>query len=154
MTSSGSDIERLIALERAGERPFLRRTFRDLDVSVLFIPRQALPLLEIPVSLFGLFVPRGLRLALARARWLPVQSPTVAEPRPGRPGSALRRDLEESFGRTERLFADSGDLRWDRMTVSHPLLGTNDVPSLLRLMDRHEQRHQDQIRDTLAATEG
>lgn len=145
------DIERLIALESAGKRPFIRRTFRELDVSVLFIPRQALPLLEIPFSLFGAFVPRGVREALARARWLPVQNPTAAEPRPDRPGAELRRDLEASFAETERVFAQAGDLRWNRMSISHPLLGTNDVPALLRLMDRHEQRHQDQIRDILAA---
>jgi len=146
------DIDRLIALARDGRRPSIRRTFRDIDVSILFIPRSLLPLLEVPFSVIGAFVPRAVREALARARWLPVQNPTVAEPRPGRPGAELRRELETSLEATERRFAAAGDLSWDEMTVSHPLLGTNDVPSLVRLMDRHEQRHQDQLREVLAAT--
>lgn len=145
------DIERLIALRRAGRRPVIRRTFRELDVSILFIPRQLLPLLEIPFSVAGAFVPRSVREGLARSRWLPVQNPTRAEPRHGRPGADLMRELQESFAVTERLFAGADDVEWDGMTISHPLLGTNDVPALLRLMDRHEQRHQDQIRDVLAA---
>src|SRR5215470_17072541 len=54
-------LEECIRLKRSGQRPFVRRTLADLDVSFAFLPRSLLPLLETPLQIFSNFVPGSLR---------------------------------------------------------------------------------------------
>jgi hypothetical protein len=42
-------------------------------------------------------------------------------------------------------------LSYRRMVCQHPFFGANDVAGILRLTAAHEERHQDQLRETLAA---
>src|SRR5437764_1176452 len=83
-TNRGQVIK-LIELKRAGRRPELRLTFADLNVSVAYLPRSALQLLETPLTLVSMLVPDGLRNYLTRNRLVPFQNPDVAAPRRGRP---------------------------------------------------------------------
>ena len=55
-----------------------------------------------------------------------------------------------SLRETEQLFQTNTELDFTRMVVRHPLLGSYDVPGLLRFMAAHEERHQSQIREVLA----
>ena len=143
-------IARLIKLKRAGRRPELRLTFSDVNVSVAYVPRSVLPLLEIPLTLVNMLVPDGLRNYLTRNRVVPFRNPDVAAPRSGRPSLRLRGDLADSLRETETLFQTNPDLDYGEMVVRHPLLGRYDVPGLLRFMSAHEQRHQSQIADILS----
>ena len=149
-TTNRDQIAKLIKLKRAGRRPELRLTFSDLNVSVAYLPRAVLPLLETPLTLMNMLVPDSLRNYLTRNRLVPFQNPDVAAPRSERPGPLLRDDLIASLRETEALFQNNPDLDYGEMVVRHPLLGRYDVPGLLRFMSAHEQRHQSQITDILS----
>jgi hypothetical protein len=143
-------IARLIRLKRAGRRPELRLTFSDLNVSVAYLPRSVLPLLEAPLTLMNMLAPDGLRTYLTRNRLVPFQNPDAATPRRGRAAQLLRDDLLASLRETEAIVQNNPDLDYGEMVVQHPLLGRYDVPGLLRFMSAHEQRHQSQINDILS----
>jgi len=143
-----ADLERLYEMAARGERAHLRRGFRDVDASILFIPKSVLPLLEVPFSLFSLAMPKGVRDLLVRSRVLPAQRPSVSAPRPGRRGAELRRDLETGPARLERLFAAHPEVDPRSVTHFHPLLGRNDVAGVLSFIVHHERRHQEQIDGT------
>lgn len=142
-------VERLIEMSRNGQKPELRLTFSDLNVSFAGVPRSVLPLLEAPLTLMNMFVPDSLRNYLTRKRLIPFQNPDRATPQRGRAGAGLRSDLVASLRETEMLFQNNSDRDFGEMTVRHPLLGSYDVPGLLRFMSAHEQRHQSQLGDIL-----
>jgi len=144
------DVERLFELARAGERPVLRRSFADLDPSILFFPKRLLPLLEPPLAVMNLFMPRSLRDWIARNRLIPAQNPEISEPRPGRPAEELRHELAESLEETEAVFRDAEGLDLTAIEHYHPLLGKRDLAGLLDFIADHEERHQAQIREILS----
>ena len=143
-------IARLVGLRREGRRPELRLGFADVNVSVAYLPRSILPLLEAPLTLVNALVPDGVRNFLTRNRLVPFQNPDQATPRRGRAAEQLRRDLRDGLSETEALFRTNPDLDFGGMVVQHPLLGRYDVPGLLRFMSAHEQRHQSQLADLLS----
>jgi hypothetical protein len=145
------EMGRLIELARSGRPAVLRRSFSEIDISIAFIPRPLLSLFEGPIWFLGRFVPNSVRDLLLRNRILPAQNPSFATPRPGRPGEELRSDLAASLEQTRGLLAANADLDYGRMTLDHPLLGSNDIAGLLRFLDGHESRHQAQIREALAS---
>lgn len=148
-TSLRGEIETLIELARQGQETVVRRSFRDLDISIAPIPKSMLPWLEIPFTLANLFTPRPVVEFLARSRWVPFRNPTAATPRHGRPAGDLRRDLLASCEATESLFTENPDVDYTDLVLRHPLMGANSVPDILRFLVSHEQRHQEQIRDVL-----
>ena len=143
------ELETLIELARSGEPAVLRQSFADLDVSVAYIPKALLPLLEVPFTLGNLFVPAVMRDWLMHSQLVPAQNPTIATPRPGQPAAELRADLEASIARTRELIEANADLDFRAMRHHHPLLGSNDGHGLLRFLALHKQRHQKQIREAL-----
>jgi hypothetical protein len=147
---SRRDIAELIQLKRTQRTPLVNRTLADFNVSLAFIPKFMLPFLELPLTMFNMFVPRAAREFLIRNRVVPAQSADIAIPRKGRSGDELRTELRSSLNETEALFEANPNLDYQNMISQHPLLGTNNVPQLLRLLALHEQRHQSQIADILA----
>jgi DinB family protein len=144
-------IAELIELKKAGRKPFIRRSFTDVNVSIAYIPKPLLPLLDAPFTILNMFVPAGVREYMTRNRLIPAQNPDIATPRKGRPAAELRKDLSSSLTETESLFKANADLDYGEMIMQHPLMGTNDVPGLLRFMALHEQRHQSQISNIVAS---
>jgi hypothetical protein len=140
----------LIALQRSGRRAEVRRSFADVNVSVAYLPKSILPLLEVPFTLLNMIVPGGVREAIMRNRIIPAQNPDVATPRRGRAAAELRRELSASLAETLALFDANPGLDYRAMFVQHPLLGRNDVNGLLRFLALHEERHQAQLADILA----
>jgi hypothetical protein len=108
-----------------------------------------LPLLDIPFSVFNMFVPGFARELLSEYRLMPAQNPGIATPRKGRPVLDLRQELRSSLGETETLFESNRDLDYRQMRFSHPLMGDNNALEVLRIMAMHERRHQSQMRDVL-----
>jgi hypothetical protein len=143
------DIAELIDLAKSGRRPYLIRTFEDVNVSMAFIPKAMLPFLEVPFRLLSMVVPHSAREFLTRYRLVPAQSPDVGTPRKGRSLDELRQELRTSLQETEALFAAHSTLDYQAMIQQHPLLGVNNVLQLLRIVALHEQRHQSQIGDIL-----
>ena len=144
-------VTKLIEMKRRGRVAELNLSFSDLNISVAGVPRCILPLIEGPITLMNMFVPNGLRNYLTRHRLIPFRNPDVATPRPGRSATELSNDLKASLQRTEMLFHNNADLNFNELILRHPLLGSYNVPGLLRFMAAHEQRHQSQINDILAS---
>jgi len=142
-----NEIAQLIELEKAGRKAMLTRSFRDLNVSIAYIPKSLLPIIEIPFTLFNMFVPSAVREPMMRHRLIPAQNPDIATPRKGRPAAELRNELRSSLKETAALFEANPNLDYREMIDRHPLLGANNVLQLLRLLALHEQRHQSQISD-------
>jgi hypothetical protein len=145
-----NEILQLIEMKKAGRRPILTRTFADLNFSLAFMPKFALPLFEIPFSVFNIFVPSFVREFMIRNRIIPAQNADAAAPRKGRKAAELCNELERSLRKTEAVFESNPNLDYRQMREQHPLLGDNDVLQLIRLVALHEQRHQAQISDILA----
>lgn len=145
------EIEELARRAEAGLEPVLRRHFADIDVSMFYIPRAALPFVELPFTLMTRLMPRRVGEYMATARWIPTHNPTAATPRHGRPGEELRRGLEASLADLEAVFDRHPDLDWTKLVHKHPLFGVNTVPQILLFSAGHERRHQAQIRDVMAA---
>jgi uncharacterized damage-inducible protein DinB len=145
------EINRLIELWRAGRRPVLQRGFRDLNISIAFFPRSLLPFFEVPIAFFSRFIPRPVQEFALRSRLIPAQHPDVSAPRKGRPARELLGELASSLQETRALFEANADVDYRALFHQHPLLGSNHVLQLLRILTLHEQRHQGQIADVLAA---
>lgn len=143
------DLTELTEQAAAGRGTRLRRTFADLNPSILFLPRSALPALSLPLTVMSRLLPTRLRDGLASARWLPAHHPDRTTPRPGRPGEELLRDLRSGPQELAAILQRHPDLDPDTLTHSHPLLGVHTVPELLHFLDDHETRHQGQLRDVL-----
>ena len=139
----------LIALIKAGRKAEIHTSFGDIDTSILFIPKAALPFMEVPFRMMNLFVPTAVRETMTRYRLMPAQAPNIAQPRKGRPLTELKQDLNSSLQETSTLFESNPNLDYREMRLSHPLMGNNNALQILRIMAMHEQRHQEQIRNLL-----
>ena len=139
------EIGRLIALARAGERPYLKRSFADINVSPFYLPTPVLSMLEVPFGFMSRVIPDQVRSFVTEFPLLPTRNPGLATPRPGRPAAALRADLARSIADTRALVAESSDLDLTTMISEHPLTGASNVPAILRFLSEHERRHQGQM---------
>ena len=144
-------ISELIAMEKAGKNPSIVKSFADLDTSVAGIPKPMLPFVEVPFTVMNYFLPPLAREILLEYRIMPVQNPAAAAPSAGIPIKQLREDLRDSYEDTSLLLKANPKAGYRRMRYSHPILGVNNVPQLLRILALHEKRHQGQIRDILRA---
>lgn len=140
---------RLIDLAESGQTPILRSNFAELNTSIAYIPKPLLPMLEIPFTVLNLFVPAVVRETMTQFRLLPAQNPDVTTPAKGEPIQQLRAALQSSCEQIETLFNDHSHLDYRAMRYQHPIMGSNNVLQMLRIMALHERRHQSQIRDIL-----
>lgn len=140
-----SEIQRLIDLKLAGRRPYIRRTFADLNVAPAFVPRAILPWLEMPFTMMNAFVPDVVRDAMTQFPLIAIRNPDVATPAPGRRGDELRAALTRSIGETRALLAAHARLDYRELVSDHPMTGPSTVPQILRFLALHERRHQGQI---------
>ena len=143
------EIAELIAMQKSGRRPYLQRTFADMNVSIAFIPKSMLPSLEVPFRMLNMMVPRTAREFLTRYRLVPAQSPDAGTPRKDRSIDELREELRHSLQEMTTLFEANPTLDYRAMIHRHPLMGVNNAVQLLRIVTRHEQRHQSQISEIL-----
>jgi len=140
---------RLVELQKSGARPVIRSSFAEVNTSIAYIPKSLLPLLEVPFTVFNMFVPAVVREAMTQIRMLPAQNPDMAAPRRGKPVNELRDALKSSYEDTAAVFHENTRLDYRRMRYRHPLLGDNNMLQVLRIVALHERRHQSQIREIL-----
>jgi uncharacterized damage-inducible protein DinB len=139
------EIGRLVDLARAGRRPYIRRTFSEVNVAPFFVPDAVLPMFDIPFSIMNRFIPQSVRDFAIEYPLVPIRNPSVSTPRAGRPAAELRAGLVSSLEQTRVLLASNGDLPFERMVSEHPLMGPANVPQILAFLARHERRHHSQI---------
>jgi len=147
------DIAILIERTKAGQTPYLYRSFAEFNARPAFIPECALPFLEGPLNFFNMFAPAGIREYLIRYSPVRALAPDVSLPRPGRTKAELCEDLHSMLHETEALFAANPHFHYDQMRHQHPLFGVQTVPQLLRALWLHEQAHQDQLARILTSPE-
>lgn len=139
------EIARLIALKRAGQRPYIRRTFADVNVSPLYLPDVLLPFLTLPLTIANVFIPSFVRDLATEYAVIPTRNPDGTTPRARRPAAELRAGLITSQAYIRELLAENDDLDFSEMVSEHPLTGASNVPAMLSFLARHERRHQGQI---------
>jgi hypothetical protein len=72
-------------------------------------------------------------------------NPRKSQPREGLTPGKLRQQLIASLDETEELLASRLPANVNDLTISHPIMGNNTIPQLVRIIIAHEQRHQEQM---------
>ena len=132
-----------------GGKRNIELTFHEIDNSLAFVPRNMIPRLTVPLNLLNLFVPRAVREAMFRFPLIPALNPSASQPSRTQPIAELRSRAILSLNATEEIFGGKLPLNLMDMTLSHPILGTNNVAQILGILTAHEERHQGQIRALL-----
>jgi hypothetical protein len=144
-----TQIQNLIALARSGDGANIDLTFRDINTSVAYIPREVIPFLAAPLKVFNMFVPQAIRETMFRIPLIPAIAPTVSTPETCRPISELRQQCPSSLAATEAVLRGDLPPNLDRMTITHPILGTNNIAQIFRIIAAHEERHHTQMRSVI-----
>lgn len=139
------EIARLIEMVKKGERPYLKRTFADVNVSPLYLPNALLTMLELPFGIMSRMIPQSVRSMVTEFPLLPTRNPDVATPRAGRPAAELRQDLQDAIARTRALISEHATMDFTKMVSEHPLTGTTNVEQIFRFLMLHERRHHVQM---------
>lgn len=139
------EIGRLVELARSGQKPYIRRSFAEANVSPFFLPNSVLSLLETPFGLVSRVMPDSVRGLLTELPLLPTRNPDFATPRPRRPAGDLKADLAASIAQTRDVISAHDDLDWSQLVVEHPLMGRSNVPAIFTFLTQHERRHQGQM---------
>lgn len=139
------EIGRLIELARSGQRPYIRRSFSDVNVSPLFMPDALLPLFDIPFLVMSRFIPQTVRDLAVEYPLVPIRNPDIATPARGRLAAELNDDLASSLEQTRAMLVANADLDFTQMISEHPLMGAANVPQIIVFLARHERRHHSQI---------
>jgi len=145
------EIAILIERVKAGQTPYLYRSFAEFNVRPAFIPECALRWLEVPLNLFNMFTPAGVRDYVVRNVPVRALAPDIILPRRGKKQAELVAELHAMLHDTEALFVANPALDYEHMRHQHPLFGIQTVPQLLHTLGLHEQAHQDQIVRVLAS---
>jgi hypothetical protein len=136
----------LIALAGKGDETNIALTFEHIDTSIAFIPRDLMPFFSMPLNVFNAFMPRVVRETMFRLPLISATNPTSSEPAPYRSIVDLQTRCITSLAETEALFDRDLPSNLKDMTLSHPLLGTNNILGLFGIITAHEERHHGQIR--------
>jgi uncharacterized damage-inducible protein DinB len=143
------DVSELIDRGKKDGAAEINRTFGEFDVAPRFLPKSFMAFTTPFLSVTNCLLPRFVREAVMQNAIVPFQNPNVVQPRKNRKSDSLKSDLNKSMTRIEKLLTENSDLPYDRLIHNHPILGKNTIPQLLKLMARHEQRHQSQIEGIL-----
>jgi uncharacterized damage-inducible protein DinB len=123
----------------------------ELDVGFQGIPGSVIAAVELPMKIFNRFVPHIVRETIIRYPLIAALNPQASAPREGLDPRKLRNELAASLLETEAFFQAPMPANIHQLTINHPLMGNNSIPQLFSIMIAHEQRHQAQLADVLAA---
>lgn len=139
------EIAQLIELVRKGQRPYIRRSFAEVNVSPFFMPDPMLRMLQTPLGIVSRMIPQAVRSVVTEFPLLPTRNPDVATPRPRRRAAELKRDLVASIEQTRTLIDRHPGLDYASMISEHPLTGATNVAQIFGFLALHERRHQSQM---------
>jgi uncharacterized damage-inducible protein DinB len=145
-----TQMQKLIDLASKGGKRNIELTFDDIDNSIAFIPRDVIAKLTVPLSVFNLFVPRVAREAMFRIPLIPALNPSASQPTRSQSITELRSRAASSLNATEEIFRGALPPNLMNVTLSHPLLGVDNVAQILGILAAHEERHHGQIRAVVA----
>lgn len=139
------EMARLVRLARDGKRPYLRRTFKDVNVAPMFLPDVLFSMMDMPMAIMSRFIPTAVRAFLTEYPVVPVRNPDIATPRRGVQAAELLDGLTRGHDETRELILANADLDLSKMVSEHPLTGACAIPDILHFMALHERRHQGQM---------
>jgi hypothetical protein len=141
-----TQIQSMIAKAKRGDGTNIDLSFRDINTSVAYIPRDVMPMLTVPLNIFNAFVPQAVREAMFRLPFIPAIAPSVSSPAASQPIAELRHRAVSSIAATEAVFRGDVPLNLGKITLSHPILGTNNIVQIFGILTAHEERHHGQMR--------
>mgnify|MGYP002632129956 CR=1 FL=1 len=145
--------ERLITKAENGDKPFIRKTVTDINLSPAFLPKLLLKPAEkffvLSNRISRVFVPRRVTEYLIRYATFPTSTPEPWVPTHGQPRSQLIEGLRESLSKYHEMFEKHPDAAYGEMTFEHTVIGRHSVPQLLRIVSIHEEWHQDRMKELL-----
>lgn len=144
-----TQIQILIDLARNGGKTNIELTFEHINTSLAFIPREVMPLFTTPLKVFNLFVPQAVRETMFRIPLIPAVNPSVSNPARSQPIGDLRSRAVSSLADTEEVFRGDLPPNLKSMTLSHPILGINNIIQIFGIISAHEERHHGQMRGVL-----
>src|SRR5215510_8799075 len=97
------EIAILIERAKAGQSPYLYRSFAEFNARPAFIPECALSFLEVPLNFLNMFTPVVIREYLIRNAPVRALAPDVTLPRPGRTKAEIYEELRSTLHETETL---------------------------------------------------
>jgi hypothetical protein len=139
------EIAALIELVKKGQRPYIRRSFAEVNVSPFFLPDPVLTMFQMPLGIVSRMIPQAVRSMVTEFPLLPTRNPDIATPRPRRLAEELKRDLVGSAEQTRRLIETNPGLDYASMISEHPLTGATNVAQIFGFLALHERRHQQQM---------
>jgi uncharacterized damage-inducible protein DinB len=145
-----TQMQNLIDLAGKGGKQNIELTFNEIDNSIAFIPRDVIPALTVPLNMLNIFVPRAVHEAMFRTALIPALHPSASAPTRTQPIAELRSQAASSLNATEEIFRGKLPPNLMNMTLTHPVLGTNNIAQILGILAAHEERHHGQIRRVLA----
>lgn len=138
------DIRELIERANRGEETLVRHDFSDLDVGLACIPKPFLSMLAVPFSITSTITPKPGMDVIAQS--LPIRHPKFATPQRYREKEGLVTGLRQSLEAYTSLLS-SPMLHFEQMSITHPLLGTNNLLQLPEFIATHESRHLSRMLD-------
>ena len=141
--------KRLIDRARRGMSTHIAFSVSDIDVAPSWLPKSALPFFAIPISITSSFTPPPLRSLLVRSRFLQFQHPAFATPTPGLAKSELTLRLNATSDQLTNLYEANVELPFERMTISHPIIGRFDMLQIIDFANDHERRHLAAVQETI-----
>jgi len=142
-------MQNLIDLAGRGGKTDIELTFRQINTSIAFIPREVMPMFTMPLKVLNMFMPRAVRETMFRITLIPAVHPSVSNPARSQPIAELRARAVSSLAATEEVFRGDLPANLRHMTLSHPILGTNNIVQIFGIITAHEERHHGQMRRVL-----
>jgi hypothetical protein len=144
-----TQIQNMIEMAKTGGKTNIDLNFGHINTAIAFIPREVMPFLAVPLQVFNLFVPQAIRETMFRVPLIPAVNPTVSDPVASQPIAELRLRAVSSLAATEAVFRGDLPTNLGNMTLSHPVLGTNNIVQIFGIITAHEERHHGQMRAVL-----
>jgi DinB superfamily len=145
-----TQMREMIEMARKGGANNIDLTFQQINTTFAYIPREVMPLFSVPLNIMNIFMPRIVRETMFRLPVIPAVNPTFSSPAGSVPVEELRARASSSIEATEAIFKGDLPANLNDITLSHPILGTNNIPQIFGVIAAHEERHHTQMRSVVA----
>ena len=146
-----TQMRKMIEMARKGGAKNIDLTFQQINTTFAYIPRAVMPVFTVPLNMMNVFMPRAVREMMFRLPLIPAVNPTFSSPAGSVPVEELRARALSSIVATEMVFQGDLPANLNDITLSHPVLGTNNIPQIFGVIAAHEERHHTQMRSVLTS---